>query len=244
MTDKDLNIDHVKNIIGNTQVFWINLNRSPDRKIQMEQIFNSYDINNVRIEAIDGNNIDIEQYKKTYDINPTMSKYEIACACSHLKAIQIAYDKNLEYAVIMEDDINLNYFKYHTNTFKILLNELEKVNGSCLQLCLTNTKKEFAYVSTDANLLSKGWTNSGGAYLITKQGMKNVLDMMKLTKQLNVSEVIIFKNINNYMTKPYFSYCFLYEMKSTIRDNTKSAHATQTKSKWWWDEYYEKLELM
>ena len=139
----------------------------------------------------------------------------------------------------MEDDINLEYFKHRTNTFDTLLEELKKVNGVCLQLCLINFKNEFNSISKSKNLLSKGWACSAGAYLITRQGMKDVLDTMDRTKQLNVSEKIIFREIKNYMTKPYFSYHFLSDMESTIRNYDD--HSMQTDSKRMWDNYYKNI---
>ena len=55
---------------------------------------------------------------------------------------------------------------------------------------------------------------------------------------------MIFKVASNFITPPYFSYPFLRNDRgekldvSTIRANTKSAHAVQTISKMLWDEYY------
>ena len=85
---------------------------------------------------------------------------------------------------------------------------------------------------------------SAVAYLITKDGMKRVLDNFEKNKNFEVSEHMIFNVVNNFLTSPYFSYPFLKNEKnetinsSNIRENTKSAHATQTISKILWDEYY------
>ena len=58
---------------------------------------------------------------------------------------------------------------------------------------------------------------------------------------------MIFGIANNFLTPPYFSYPFLRNQNgektnlSTIRENTKSAHATQTISKLLWDEYHSNM---
>ena len=57
--------------------------------------------NLTRIEAVDGNTLADNDY---------LSKYEIACVLSHVKAIQTAYDNGLDEVLILEDDIYIDYF--------------------------------------------------------------------------------------------------------------------------------------
>ena len=239
-----MNIKNTENILRNIPIFWINLERAYDRRKNMENTFLKYNLNVERIEAIDGNNINLEEYKKNYDINNKISKYEVSCAFSHLKAIETCYNKGLEYALILEDDVIFNYFDYKKDSLLFLLDELKKLNGECIQLCNIVNKKEFEKYSRENNLLIKSDLASAIAYLITSDGMKKVLDNFNNSKKINVSEHMIFKIVSNYIVKPYFSYPFLKDEngndvnKSFIRQNTKSAHATQTISKQLWDAYY------
>jgi GR25 family glycosyltransferase involved in LPS biosynthesis len=239
-----MDIYNVKNILKDIPIFWINLDRAVERRNKMNDYFLKYDIKAERIEAVDGNNINIEEYKQIYNINEKMNKYEVACTFSHLKAIKTCYEKNLEYALILEDDITFDYFDYKKDTLLFLLDELKKVNGECIQLCNIMSKKEFTKYANSENLLIWGNFSGAQAYLITKNGMKKVLDNFENNKIINVSEHMIFRITNNYITKPYFSYPFLRDEQgnktniSFIRENTKGSHATQTISKLLWDEYY------
>jgi GR25 family glycosyltransferase involved in LPS biosynthesis len=239
-----MNIENVKNILKDIPIFWINLERADKRRNKMNEYFKKYNLEAERIEAIDGNNIDLEEYKKNYNVNEKMSKYEVACALSHLKAIQTSYDKGLDYALILEDDITFDYFDYKQNSLLFLLEELNKENGECIQLCNVVTKKYFSNFANSKKLLIKSNLAGALSYLITKEGMKKVLDNFINTKNIEISEHVIFRNTNNYITKPYFSYSFLRDANenkvntSFIRENSKGAHATQTISKLLWDEYY------
>ena len=239
-----MDINNVKNILKDIPIFWINLDRAEKRRNNMIENFKKYDLKAERIDGIDGNNINLEEYKKNYNINEKMNKYEVACAFSHIKAIKTCYEKNLDYALILEDDVTFDYFDYKKDTLKYLLEELKKVNGECIQLCNIISRKLFSNYANSKKLLIKTDFAGAQAYLITKSGMKKVIDNFENTKNINVSEHIIFKIINNYITKPYFSYPFLKDEHgnevnpSFIRENSKSAHATQTISKMLWDEYY------
>lgn len=239
-----MNIQNVKNILKDIPIFWINLERAEKRRNKMNEYFIKYDLNGERIDAIDGNNLDLEKYKQNYDINIKMNKYEVACTLSHLKAIKFCYEKNCDYALILEDDILFDYFDYKKDTLKFLLDELNKVNGECIQLCNIVKRKEFSIYANSEKLLIKDNLSSAVAYLITKNGMKIILDNFENNKTIDISENMIFKILNNYITKPYFTYPFLLDEQnnitniSFIRVNTKSAHTTQTISKLLWDEYY------
>lgn len=239
-----MDINNVKNILKDIPIFWINLERAYKRRNKMEEYFKKYNLNTERIEAVDGNNIDLEEYKQKYNINDKMNKYEIACAFSHLKAIKTCYDKGLKHALILEDDITFDYFDYKKDTLLFLLDELKKINGECLQLCNIVNKKEFEKYANTTKLLIKSDLAGAQAYLITRDGMKKVLDNFTETKNINVSEHMIFKIATNYITKPYFSYPFLKDENgnktniSFIRENSKGAHTTQTISKLLWNEYY------
>lgn len=238
---------HIHNILKDIPIFWINLERSERRRSIMQTELDRYNLNHIRIEAVDGNKIDLEEYNKNYTINEKMNNYEIACTLSHMKAIQHCYDQGLEYALILEDDANFDYFPYKTDTVLELLEELKTIDGECLQLATIIARKLFPIYKNNfkKNKLIKNSSVAGAqSYLITRNGMKKVLDNFENKKKIEVSESMIFGVANNFLTPPYFSYPFLRNDKgeklgvSTIRENTKSAHATQTVSKVLWDEYY------
>lgn len=245
-----MNIDNVKNILKDIPIFWINLNRATERREKMENYFIKYGLANERIEAIDGNDINLEEYRQIYNVDSKLNKYEVACAFSHLKAIQMCFDKNLDYVLILEDDILFDYFDYKKNTLLFLLCELIKIDGDCIQLCNVISRKLFPTYANNKNLLIKNYAPGNQAYLITKKGMEKVLNNFANTKNVEVSEYMILKKIKTYIVKPYFTYPFLMDENgkkvnlSFIRENSKSAHMTQTISKSLWDEYYKSNETI
>jgi len=239
---------HIHDLLKNISIFWINLERSERRRNIMLEEFKKYNLIHTRIEAVDGNDIDVDEYKKKYTIDEKMNKYEIACALSHMKVIKHCYDQGLEYALILEDDANFDYFPYKTDTLLELLEELKIIDGECLQLANIIPRKQFPiYKNKFENKKMFKTSSAAGtqSYLITRNGMKKVLDNFENIKKLEVADIYIYNITNNFITTPFFSYPFLKKDKgeildgSTIRDNTKSAHATQTYSKMLWDEYYQ-----
>jgi len=232
---------HIKKIIGDIPIFYINLARSNDRRDKLEKTLNENDLKFTRIEAIDGNEIDVESIKSKYNVNPKMNKYEIACALSHYKAIEEVKTKKYDVALILEDDCNFEYIQYKT----IPLSELVKIkdNWETIQIAGTYSKKRFfEIISLQGELLE---SNDSGAiaYLINQNGVDKILKNLHETKILNVSEHNMFLITKNYMTKPYFTYYNYRTIKSTIRENIKSANMTQILSKIWWDDYYSKNNL-
>lgn len=246
---EQVNKEHVNDILKDIPIFWINLERSERRRNIMKETLDRFNLSHQRIEAVDGNNIDLEEYNKIYSINEKMNKYEVACAMSHIKAIKYCYDEGLEYALILEDDATFDYFQYKTDTLLELLDELKEKQGDCLQLANMIARKLFPTISKNLNKykLFKANYNGAQSYLITRNGMKTVLDKFEKNKRIEISELMIFGSVNNFVTTPYFSYPFLKNSNdenmnlSTIRANTKSAHAYQTISKMLWDKYYKEL---
>ena len=78
-------------------VFYINLNHRTDRKIQVENELNEMGWEYERFNAI------------------KMKDGRVGCSMSHLKLLQMARDKNLEYIVIVEDDIQFTKKNWFTN---------------------------------------------------------------------------------------------------------------------------------
>lgn len=158
---------NIQQFYPNIPIFYINLDKSIDRKRIMEFQFDIANVPNwTRISGIDGS-------KLNKDSNITQN--ELGCTLSHIKAIETAYKQNLPMAIIMEDDC---YFM-HMGIFIERLNKLIKNAPSdwtllnlgpshiiCQDLFKFQTyipiKKRNCYLAT--------------AYIINRKGMKNVLD--------------------------------------------------------------------
>ncbi len=100
-------------------IYYLNLDGQPERKLYMEKQFEYWEIENyTRISAYDGRTDDLSDIIKG-KYPDLMSSGEIGCVTSHLKAIKHWYDtSDSPYAIIMEDDCNLDIAKYWDFTWE------------------------------------------------------------------------------------------------------------------------------
>lgn len=108
--DKNKSAYKLKNI---GPIYYLNLDAQPERKEYMEEQFKYWEIKNyTRISAYDGRDDDLSDIiKGRYP--ETMDSAEIGCTTSHLKAIKYWMEtSDSPYAVIMEDDIDLQTVKF------------------------------------------------------------------------------------------------------------------------------------
>jgi hypothetical protein len=114
--DKNKSISKLKNF---GPVYYLNLDGQPERKQYMEEQFSYWEIENyTRISAYDGRDDDLSDIiKGRYPEN--MSSGEVGCVTSHLKAIEHWYNNSdSPYAIIMEDDCNLDIARFWTFTWE------------------------------------------------------------------------------------------------------------------------------
>ena len=99
-------------------VYWINLDDKEDRRQFMENQFAYWEVENTRISAYDGRDDDLSDILAgKYPDN--MSSGEIGCVTSHLKAISYWLENSDdEYAIMMEDDCDLEVVKHWPFTWK------------------------------------------------------------------------------------------------------------------------------
>ena len=104
-------------------VYWINLDRSPERKESMEKMFKDNAFSGIpqkRISAVDGNNED-----QVYDLftvyNYNVGPKEYACTLSHLNAIKQFNESNHDIALILEDDCTLELKKYWKKSIREIM---------------------------------------------------------------------------------------------------------------------------
>jgi hypothetical protein len=113
--DKNKSVFKLKNF---GPIYYINLDGQPERAKYMEDQFKYWEIENyTRISAYDGREDDLSDIiKGRYP--EMMSSGEIGCVTSHLKAIKHWYEtSDSPYAIIMEDDCNLDLAKYWNFTW-------------------------------------------------------------------------------------------------------------------------------
>lgn len=114
--DKNKSTFKLKNI---GPIYYINLDEQIERRDYMESQFKYWGIENyTRISAYDGRDDDLSDII-TGRYPEAMSSGEIGCITSHLKAIKHWYENSdSSYAIIMEDDCNLDLVKYWNFTWQ------------------------------------------------------------------------------------------------------------------------------
>jgi GR25 family glycosyltransferase involved in LPS biosynthesis len=100
-------------------IYYLNLDGQPERMEYMEEQFKYWEIENyTRISAYDGRDDDLSGIIKG-KYPDLMSSGEIGCVTSHLKAIKHWMEtSNSPYAIIMEDDCELEIAKYWNFTWE------------------------------------------------------------------------------------------------------------------------------
>lgn len=201
-------------IINNIDIiYWINLETSNQRMKNMIKILNNFNIENKKINAVDGNledDIDKKYFYSTDNIYPKYSNKEYAILLSHLNTIEI-YSKleNLNYgvALICEDDLSLDFINYWNKDLKTIIKEApEDWDIIMLGYFSLNLNKNNNY---------QKWNNEWSAlsYLINYKSSKKINNLKKNNKwicnqyDLMVSDNYIFSKFNTYVYKyPYFTF--------------------------------------
>ncbi len=100
--------------LDNVKLYYINLDRSPERRAAIEKQAEEHGIHIERIAAIDGRTLDSATLTR-YDSKRRKKEYihdlsinEHACILSHLKAMETFITSDSEFLVILEDDAVLH----------------------------------------------------------------------------------------------------------------------------------------
>lgn len=199
----------------NFKFYIINLEKSKDRWMKIKNMYQKDLVH--RIDAYDGNilhNYNDLKLPEKYHI----TDYELACSCSHIKAIKEAYENDEDEVFILEDDI-LNTYKHlwHKN-LKTLVHE-KPDDCSCLiffNISPEYTNKMIDMKETYVKYHHDHW--STGCYYLNRKGIKNIynlyvkdgiIDLSNYSNYPNDELVsdrnLIYSKLNAYnITKPTF----------------------------------------
>lgn len=210
-------------LIDCPKFFYINLDRSSDRKVKMEQMFDSYGISSYeRVEAVDGNQI--------VHLEPRLSVYEEATTISHLKAVEQFYHSNLESAIICEDDLSLEWIDLWKKSLRQIIQDAPS-DCEILQLAYTLYPHNFHHISQEYNPFLLVTFNGAMAYYITRKAAEKILmqhtwhnPQLHLYQKIRpVSDVLIYDLAKTYTYK-YCLFTYPDDNKSTIHDNHLIIH--------------------
>ncbi len=207
----NLKIDYSKiNFIN--KILWINLERSKTRREYMDNLLKNISVPNIRINAVDGNNIKIPKL----NFERSLTKYEFACLLSHIKAITSLKDIDGDYFLICEDDISLN----NTILFKKDLKEIIKNCPIFDILMLQSTyfkelNNEYEKWSDYYKKKPLCFIGCAGSYIISRSGINKIIDNVIFIddnnfifndniNKINTSDIYLYKLVNTYVYKYNF----------------------------------------
>lgn len=106
-------------------IYYLNIDGQPERRQYMEDQFKYWEIENyTRISAYDGRDDDLSDILKG-KYPDLMTSGEVGCVTSHLKAIKHWYEtSDSPYAVIMEDDCELDVVKHWNFTWSDFISRI------------------------------------------------------------------------------------------------------------------------
>jgi GR25 family glycosyltransferase involved in LPS biosynthesis len=218
-----------KHLDGVDIIYWINLERSKDRKNDMEKMLKDEAFNgipNQRIEAYDGK----MNPKSVFDKLEIPSKYqtntEYACLLSHLESIRTFNESKYNVALIFEDDVTLEFKKYWKKSVREIINNAPPDWDIILLTYIYDEKNDKTswdnqpmYDKVFYNKNNKNNKNNNNkywstlSYIINKNGSKKILTNYKNdkyylpVKPANVADVYLYNLTNSYVYKyPYFIY--------------------------------------
>lgn len=206
-----------KKLIFHTAVY-INLNRSLERKREMETIFRSRFRNWHRIEAVDGRDLDPEQRA------PRMTLSELGCTLSHLKAIRFAFESGYEELLIMEDDMRIEFEDQWEKSVSEALSQAPE-DADCIQFHCVNAEALEDMLKSEIQF--QPWTIdhwSTGCYFIKRSGMEKVLKQEEEERsEYRQADIYVYQPMKTYVyTKPTFNHQI---QTSYIHSNHLPMHA-------------------
>ncbi len=219
--------------------YWINIDRSQDRRAFMEEQFKKNSLDNVRVSAITPHDFDevLEDKRPLTCKHPgcVRCEYEYACISSHIKAmIEGLKDESNDWFVVMEDDIVIPFDIDYNKMIGELLKEAPTAQLVQLLILYGPTVKALYNLSITQNMPFIKWQYllpSTGMYIISREGAEilvgkyfknNKYDFTTCEYQV-VADVALYSSINSYATTFPFAYPNI-DLVSEIHPEHYEAH--------------------
>lgn len=214
------------------KIYYINLDRRPDRKTHVETVTKQLNLSAERIAATDGSKLDLDAIPKniiTEDgIKDAKNKNQkvyvpltaggIGCAMSHHTIWKKIVDENVASALILEDDIRFDplfhhklelYKKSWPKTYDVVFLGYHPSTFKHLQNISPNHSNNHNDEKHTSDIFARPNKAYGlFGYIVSKKGAEKLLKIFPITLQID-SEMLHNKNgINAYAVKPSFRVIF------------------------------------
>ena len=165
-------------------LYYINLKRNPERNAAMIEQFQKHNVQNyTRIEAVNGKDDPTMPYVSGFS-NKTAG--ELGCTLSHLRCAKTAYDANLPYVLIIEDDASLDLVPFWSSKLSEYIQNAPK-DWTVLQLFSDYDYDKLPYQTVYHQPEQNTWSTV--AYVINRQGMENLLQKTWDGQKFTLSKV-------------------------------------------------------
>ncbi len=159
--------------------FFINLDRSHERREQFTNRAAKHGLQCTRIKGIDGQVADELRILVRNDF-PALMPSQKGCAASHLLAINTVHEAGLKYALIFEDDTSFDLVdKWPKNVITKLLADLPSYIG-VIQLYWSQVHNMYANSVAPEYLAKNTYCPMASAYIVTQKGMCDILSVTKV----------------------------------------------------------------
>lgn len=155
-------------------IYYINLDECTDRDTNMISQLQNH--NYTRFSAIGHKNNILDKYKNIPESRYLNDIKKLCCCLSHLYAIKLAYDNNLDNVIIFEDDIDLSIFNHTYKKINDFWHNNLK-NTDILQLF--TSKGDFYNIIEHKLKMTERENNCWGTcgYMINYNGMKKIMKL-------------------------------------------------------------------
>ena len=212
-------------------IYWINLDRSKNRFINMTKILSTLSVKNIRIPAIDGKTMSAANIYNNFNLlnnipQLNITPIEYACLLSHLNTIKTFSESQYEIALILEDDVSMEFNKYWNKTVQDVIDNAPN-DWDIIMLSYTT---DLPYLTDYYTLNKNGYIPGAFSYLIRKESAVKFINSIytnnKYTLESNIThtaDIYLFSIFKTYVYKyPFFTYPD--DNDSTIHPNHLNHH--------------------
>ena len=174
---------------GMPHIFWINLDRSPDRCFHMEHMLNRLNISHTRVRALDSKDPEVEhrlRFREGQDSKCSGDEQCKAeertvqfCAASHILALMTYLNTSKDpYALIAEDDLDVEAFSaYWERAFMEYFADIPEDWAVAQVSAIVAPRDDTSWPRYLRGLIVNGWTRHGreifwvgaGAYIVKRE---------------------------------------------------------------------------
>ncbi|SES66763.1 glycosyltransferase family 25 protein [Thalassotalea agarivorans] len=189
-------------------IFVINLDRSKSRWQQVTSRLSQLNLEHQRVSAVDGKTLQVEDISQVYSatLNKSLFRYdltlgEIGCYLSHRHIWQTMVDQQIPYAVILEDDINIQTEFAHVLDMLVQYSDWELVKlGDDRDLPFYQQHSEAPFIWGNYKKIP----NCTLAYAISLSAAKKLLSREKFYRPIDIDMQFPTKlSLNVLGLKPY-----------------------------------------